>query len=658
MGIAADIIIIVVAAFIGALIMQRLKQPLILGYMLAGIAIGPYTGGVTISDIHEIELLAEIGVALLLFGLGLEFSFKELLSVRRIALGGGVIQIVLTIAYGYLIGQLLGWNWVTSVWLGSLISLSSTMVILKTLANQGNIGTLSSRVMIGILIVQDLAIVPMMIILPEMSNLETGLPALGMAAVKAAVFLVVMVVAGTRVFPMLMRVVARWNSRELFLLTIMAIGLGIGYGTYLVGLSFAFGAFIAGMVLSESDYGHQALSDITPLRDLFGLLFFTSIGMLIDPIFLLDNWGSILLLVGLVVVGKGLIFGLLPKLFGYGNIIPIALALTMFQIGEFAFVLARSGVKDGTLSQEQYSLVLAATIVTMVMTPFVSGLTGPLYAFRRRRLPAEPLETINLVSHKLNDHIVVAGGGRVGRYVSKVLQHLELPFVVIEHNHRRLEEAKAAGLPLVYGDAAQHAVLEAAGVSHARLLIITAPGTITAKAITRQARSLKSDLHIVARVESIEQAENMRQLGIYEVVHPEFEASIEIARTALYHLGFSASEIYRLADDMRKEARETLGAPQDEGHVFSDKVQDVARLADVTWVELNNDSSLVGKSLSETDVRRETGACIVALLREGHLIPNPGAAEILRQHDVVAILGDHEQVLAFNQLAGRVEDLN
>ncbi|NUO03283.1 MAG: cation:proton antiporter [Saprospiraceae bacterium] len=560
MGIAADIVLVVVAAFLGAMIMQRLKQPLILGYMLAGVAIGPYTGGITVSDVHEIELLAEIGVALLLFGLGLEFSFKELMRVRRIAIIGGLSQIVLTILYGYFIGYLLGWNWVTSVWLGALISLSSTMVILKTLSNQGNMGTLSSRVMIGILIVQDLAIVPMMIILPEMSNLETGLPALGMAAVKAAVFLGLMVLAGTRIFPLLMRIVAGWNSRELFLLTIVAIGLGIGYATYLFGLSFAFGAFIAGMVLSESDYGHQALSDITPLRDIFGLLFFTSIGMLIDPVFLLENWGSILLLVGLVVVGKGLIFGLLPRFFGYGNVIPIALALTMFQIGEFAFVLARSGVKDGTLSNEQYSLVLAATIVTMIMTPFVSRLTGPLYAFRRRSLPVEPLETLNITSSdKLRDHIVVAGGGRVGRYVGEVLKQLELPFIVMEHNHRRLEEAKAAGLPLVYGDAAQHAVQEAAGVSHARLLIITAPGSVTAKAITRQARSLNPDLHIVARVESLEQVETMRRLGIYEVVHPEFEASIEITRTALQHLGFSANEIYQLADAMRKDAKEKMG---------------------------------------------------------------------------------------------------
>lgn len=652
MGIAADIIIVVVAAFVGGLIMQRLKQPLILGYIIAGIAIGPYTGGVTISDVHDIELLAEIGVALLLFALGLEFSFKELMAVRRIAIFGGIIQITSTILYGYFIGQLLGWNWVASIWLGSLISLSSTMVILKTLANQGNMGTLSSKVMVGILIVQDLAIVPMMIILPEVSNLETGLPALGIAAVKAAIFLTVMIVAGTRIFPALMRVVASWNSRELFLLTILAIGLGIGYATFQFGLSFAFGAFIAGMVLSESDYGHQALSDITPLRDLFGLLFFTSIGMLLDPLFLFENIGPILILVGLVVAGKGLIFGLLPKFFGYGNIIPIALALTMFQVGEFAFVLARTGVKENAISSEQYSLVLAATIVTMMMTPFVSKLTEPLYAFRRRRLPMEPLQTINCNSSSLHDHIVVAGGGRVGRYVAKVLQQLELPFVVIEHNHRRLEEAKIAGLPLVYGDAAQEVVLEAAGISHAKLLIITAPGTITAKAITRQARALKSDIHIVARVEDIEQAEAMRRLGIYEVVHPEFEASIEITRTALHHFGFSANEIYRLADTMRQDAREVMGIPREDSLIFSDKVQDVARLADVTWVELNEESPLVGKSLTEADVRSQTGACVVALLRHGHLHPNPNANEVLLHHDVVAILGDPEQVVAFHELAG------
>ncbi|MCE5212378.1 MAG: cation:proton antiporter, partial [Deltaproteobacteria bacterium] len=280
MGLAGDIVIIVMAALVGGLIAQALKQPLILGYILAGVAVGPYTGGVTVSDIHNVEKLAEIGVALLLFALGLEFSLRELKPVRAIALLGTPLQIILTTLYGFFIGQFFGWSWTSSVWFGALISLSSTMVIIKTLEKQGMMGTLSSRVMIGVLIVQDLAVVPMLIILPQLNNVQNGVSILLIAALKAAVFLLVVILIGTKIIPRLMRYIANWNSRELFLIATTAIGLGIGYGTYLFGLSFAFGAFVAGMLLSESDYGYQALSDIIPLRDVFSLLFFTSIGML------------------------------------------------------------------------------------------------------------------------------------------------------------------------------------------------------------------------------------------------------------------------------------------------------------------------------------------------------------------------------------------
>ena len=289
MGIATDLVIIVVAAMIGALIAQRLKQPLILGYIAAGIVVGPYTAGIAVSNAHDIELLAEIGVALLLFALGLEFSFRDLQPVRRVALIGAPIQMLLTIIFGTGVGRLIGLDWNESIWLGGLISVSSTMVILKTLMGRGLLGTLSSRVMIGILIIQDLAIVPLMLILPQLNDLEAGIPSLAGAVVKAAIFMVGIVVVGTRLMPALMRIVAGWQSRELFMLSVTAIGLGVGYVTFLFGLSFAFGAFIAGMVLSESDYSHQALGDVTPLRDLFGLVFFVSVGMLLDPTYLVDN---------------------------------------------------------------------------------------------------------------------------------------------------------------------------------------------------------------------------------------------------------------------------------------------------------------------------------------------------------------------------------
>ena len=278
MGIAGDIALILVAALVGGIIAQRLGLPLILGYIVAGVAVGPNTIGPSVGETHDIELLAEIGVALLLFTIGLEFSLKELASVRKVALIGTPIQLALTMAFGYGLGQLLGFGWQEAVWFGAILSVSSTAVVLKTLSEQGVMGTLSSKVIIGMLIVQDLAIVPMIILLPELGNIGQGLSEVGIAGVESAIFIAAMAIFGVRIFPWLMGRIVSWGSRELFLISVVAIGIGIGYGTYLFGLSFAFGAFVAGMVLSQSEYSHQALADVSPLRDVFTMLFFVSVG--------------------------------------------------------------------------------------------------------------------------------------------------------------------------------------------------------------------------------------------------------------------------------------------------------------------------------------------------------------------------------------------
>ena len=553
MGIATDLVIIVLIGLLGGLIAQRLHQPLILGYMLAGVVVGPYTGGITVGKVHDIELLAEIGVALLLFAIGLEFSLKVLKPVRTVALIATPIQLALTIALGFGIGRGLGWDWLPSVWLGALISLSSTMVVLKTLMNQGWMGTLSSRVMIGILIVQDLAVVPMMIILPHLKNASVSWPVLSLAAIKTAVFLTVMLLLGSRLLPLFLAYVARWRSRELFLLATTAIGLGIGYVTYLVGLSIAFGAFMAGLVLSESDYGHQALSDIVPVRDLFGLLFFVSVGMLVDPRFLVAHAGTVLLLVVLVSIGKGCIFALLARATGYGNVVPLAVGLGLFQVGEFSFVLARVGVSTGSISAEVFSLVLTTAVVTMVLTPLVSGQTARLYALRRRWFRHEPLETLNFPREGFSGHVVIAGGGRVGLHVAQVLTRRGLPCLIIELDRHRIQQARAEGIPVVFGDATQEIVLEAAQVAEAKLVLVTVPGIVVSRAVILQTRQLNEHVHIVARAVSTDHVEQLRDAGVFAVVQPEFETGLEITRQALLHLSVAGPEIDSWAEAARRE---------------------------------------------------------------------------------------------------------
>jgi CPA2 family monovalent cation:H+ antiporter-2 len=638
MGIATDIIILVLTAFFCGLIMQRLHQPLILGYILAGVILGPYTGGMTVTEVHDIELLAEIGVALLLFALGLEFSLKDLKPVKYIAIIGTPLQMVLTISFGFVVGYFSGWEWKTSLWFGSLISLSSTMVILKTLMNQGWLGTLSSKVMIGMLIIQDLAVVPLMIILPQLNDPSTGLGILGFAMTKAALFLAAMFFLGTRLLPYLLKTIATLGSRELFILAITAIGLGVGYATYLVGLSFAFGAFIAGMVLSESDYGHQALSDIVPLRDLFGLLFFASVGMLLDPRFLLNHFSLIFFLVVVVSLGKGCIFAFLAWAFRYRNVIPLAVGLGLFQVGEFSFVLARIGVASESITSEFYNMFLTMAVVTMVLTPFVSSQTSRLYGWKKRWAKHEPLESINFPENELRNHVVIAGCGRIGFQIALVLQRLAIPFVVVEIDQLRIEKAKEANFPIVYGDGSHEVVLEALLIQRASLLVVTIPGIVVARSIISHAKKLNSEIRVVARISEPEFFNVFRGLGVVDLVYPEFEAGLEMTRQVLLYLRIPVPEIQLHTENLRHQLLDNATVSED-GYKTLSQLRTAEQQFDLQWVELQNDNLLVDVSIAEGELRKNTGISVVGIIRDGKLETNPDPSFRFREQDLVAIIG-------------------
>jgi CPA2 family monovalent cation:H+ antiporter-2 len=645
-GIAVDIALILVAALLGGLVAQRLGLPLILGYILAGVAVGPNTGGPTVSSVHDIELLAEIGVALLLFTIGLHFSLDELAPVRRVALLGTAAQMALTIAFSYGLGRLLGFGWQEAAWFGALLSLSSTAVVLKSLSEQGVMGTLSSRVILGMLIVQDLAVVPLIIVLPELGNIGEGLSDLGVAALRAALFVAVMLAFGRRILPWLMARVAAWNSRELFLISVVAIGLGVGYATYLFGLSFAFGAFVAGLVLSQSDYSHQALADVEPLRDVFAMLFFVSVGMLLDPAFLIQNAGTVALVVVLVFVVKGLVFAGVVRAFGYGNIIPFAVGLGLFQVGEFSFVIARVGLEDGAISQRSYSILLTTAVITMSLTPFAMRLAPLLYGRWRERFPRETMSTFNLPERGLRDHVVIAGYGRVGSFVARLLARLDQPFVVVDPNPGRADEARDAGYPVVYGDAAAEPVLEAAGVRRARLVIVTVPDPVGARLVVERARSINPNVHVVARTTTVEQLEELGRLGIYEAVHPESEAGLELGRQALSHLGVPAGDVQRFADEVRRELYAPITRQGREGDLL-EQLERASQQIETEWVMLPENSPLKGRTIGELGVRTETGASIVAIVRDDLVLAGPGPDARFEPGDLVGVLGTQEQRTAF-----------
>ena len=639
MGIAGDIALIMSVSLICALVAQRLGFPLLLGYILAGLLVGPNTAGPTVSSAHEIELLADIGVALLLFTVGMEFPMEKLRPVRGIALLGAPLQMALVTAYGFGLTSMLGWEVNQAIRFGALISISSTMVVLKVLMSKGLMETLSSRVMVAILVVQDLAVIPLMILLPALENLQEGMGELLWALLRAALFLLFMVVFGSRLLPWLVRRAAGWKSRELFIVVVLGVGLGVGYATHLVGLSFAFGAFLAGLVLSRSEYSHEALSDMIPLREVFSLLFFASVGMLISPLFLMDKFPTIVGLVAAVLVGKGLILGLVTRAFGYRKIIPLAVGLSMSQVGEFSFVLARVGQSSGALNDEVFLLVVSVAVMTMGLTPFSAAPTYKLYLWylRRQGIQLESEQSCPSAKGK----ILVVGYNKVGSFVCEILLSLGHCPLVLDQDHSRCEKAREDGMMAVCGVETSEEVLGKIGLEEAALVLVTSLKPLVPEALARMLKE-GSQTPSVMIATSEEEIRHLEELGVKQSIHAPFEVGLEFLHQALVGLKYEELEAHSIVDAVRhnhyawtaEEIRRELGGLRME------------------WFENNN--GLEG-SLADFAVRKTTGASVVAVLRGGEIITETGANFVVRPGDRIAAVGSHEQRESFRAWLRRLQ---
>lgn len=555
MGIAADFVLIVIAGLVGGLLARALRLPLLAGYVAAGILVGPYTAGPTVVQVHDIERLAEIGVALLLFSLGLELSFRDLQPVRRIAFIGGPIQIVLTCAVGAAGAvKVLGMPVTEAIWFGAMISVSSTVVVLKTLSASGMTSTLASRVMIGLLVIQDLAVVPMLVILPQLADIKHLFEKLARAVGIAAALLTAVAVLGTYLLPKLLRRVLALGSRELFLVSVVAVGVGVGYATQTAGLSFALGAFVAGLVLAESEFSHQALSDVVPIRDIFGLLFFVTVGMLLNPRYAMAHAPQVAGVVLFIFVGKALIIGGLTRAFGYVNMAPWIAGLGLSQVGEFSFVLARTGISGGLISKSTYDLALTSTVLTIALSPLVSNMALPLgRAWHRWRKPRQATEVRRPAEAQFQDHVIVAGYGRTGRTAARVLQKAGIPLMVVELNHSTFNLAAADGLPAIWGDITGEEILTAAQIQHARILLLTVPDQNSVLLSIQRAKRLNSSVAVVARAGSTHHLEELRKLGVGALVQPEFEGGIELVRQALVQYPRDDGEVAQHVAYVRQE---------------------------------------------------------------------------------------------------------
>jgi CPA2 family monovalent cation:H+ antiporter-2 len=486
-----------------------------------------------------------------------------------------------------------------------------------------------------------------MIVLPAISDPVRGLGEVLVATGRAALLLGVIVLVATRVVPRLMSVVARAGSRELFLLSTTTVALGVGYTTWAFGVSLALGAFVAGLVISDSEYAHQALSDVMPLRDLFGMLFFVSVGMLMNPALVWPHLGALTTIVLLLILGKGAILAVVVWLFRYRNIVPWAVGLTLFQVGEFAFVLARVGVSSGAISDEVYAQVLNAAIITMALTPAISSLSPWVYARVRGPQVREPLQTTNVPRGGLTDHVIITGAGRVGRGIAEALTHLQLPCLLVELDDRRVEQARLAGLPVLYGDASQLVVLEAAGIQRARAVLVTAPAFTDVRGIVAAVQRLRPKLPVIARADSRDAVKQLSALGVDEIASPEFEAAIEMTRQAMVHFNVPAHEILQVATAIRRQ-QYGLAAPEAD-HTLADRgpVSELARQLDFTWCRIPADSPFHGRTLGELRLRTRLGVSVVGLIHAGHLTANPDSAAQLTAGDLVAVLGTRDQIARF-----------
>ncbi|MCD6230794.1 MAG: cation:proton antiporter [Dehalococcoidia bacterium] len=542
------------AALIGGVVAKLLKQPSILGYLIAGIAIGPYLLGL-IQDTGSIQTLATIGVVLLLFTLGIEFSFKELKRVRGVAIFGGLAQVTVTTILGTFIGILLLKQTINqAVVFGSLLAFSSTMVVIGMLIDKGEANSVHGKVMIGILLLQDVVAAFAMFILPTLGIEEGGLlPIIGIAFLKAGIFIAIVIIAGIWFIPRLLRRVALHQSRELFILSISALCLGGAFGAYYFGLSAALGAFVIGLMVSESDFAHQALGDMVPLRDLFAALFFVSVGMLIDLHFLASHIVTLLILSGAIIVVKFIISAGLTRAFGYRGKTPFLVGIGLVQIGEFSFVLAQLCLDAGVITGDIYSTILGSAVITIVFTPMLFTLLSRICTKRREQIQitGKFQEQVKKKGMKFSKHVIVCGHGRVGHNVAHILGELNILYVVVELDPKIIFDLRAQGIPCVYGDAGNIMVLTEAGIHNAEVLVLAIHDPIAIRLALDYARRINPSLDIIARAHSTSELESLQRKNVSEVVWPETEASIEIARHVLCFLNIPIATIENIVAQQR-----------------------------------------------------------------------------------------------------------
>jgi CPA2 family monovalent cation:H+ antiporter-2 len=623
---------------------HRLKIPPIIGFLLTGVLAGPHGLGL-VGDAHQVEIFAEVGVILLLFVIGMELSLEELQRLKKPVFVGGAAQVLLTIAVFELPFMVFGVGLGKAIFIGFLAALSSTAIVLKLLAEKAQLGAPHGRISLGMLIFQDVAVVPMMLLIPLLAGAaENPWLSLGGLAFKAALVGGVLLVAARKVIPRVLEAVIRTRSRELFLMTTLGLCFAIALLTSSVGLSLSLGAFLAGLIMSESEYSHSALEGVLPFRDVFTSIFFVSIGMLLDPAFVLTHLPQVLGLTGTILVVKAALAAVAGRLLGYPWHVAILGGLCLCQIGEFSFVLAGVGMGSKLLTPMEYQYFLAVAIMTMAVTPFLIAAV-PAISERLVRImpPGLKAATAREVEEDLHDHLIIAGFGLGGRHLARAAQAAGIRYVILEMNPDTVRRERAKGEPILYGDASQGAVLEHIGVVRARILAVVISDPAAIGRIVATARAHNPALHIVVRTRFVSEIEPLMQLGAEEVVAEEYETSVEMFIRVLSAYLVPKGDIERFVREIRAEGYGILRRPM-LNTADACSLDGVCSSFGATVLTVAGGAFIEGKSLVESRLRKEHGLTVVAVQRAGQTYLNPDPAWVFEPGDRAHVFGEQDVI--------------
>ncbi|MBS4034622.1 MAG: cation:proton antiporter [Ignavibacterium sp.] len=636
-----DIVVILLVSLPIIFLFRKIHLPSIVGFLIAGMIIGPF-GFKLITQLESVEMMAEIGIILLLFTIGLEVSFTQLIRLKKFLLLAGGLQITLTIVFSTVIFYLLRIPLNQAIFFGMLVSLSSTVIVLKLLSDSSELEAPQGKISLGILIFQDLVIVPMFLALPVLGSAgELNLTDILLKLALAFGTVGLLLLGAKFLMAKIMYQLANLRMRDAFMIGILLILLGTAYITHAMGLSFALGAFIAGLILAESDYNFQIIADIQPLRDAFNSIFFVSIGLLLNIQFVIDFPVKILVLTLSIILLKGLIVVLIVLFMKYPLRIAIVTGLIVAQIGEFSFVLAQAGGNFGLIASDNYNAFLASSIFTMILTPFLFKL-APHLGFKSAEIGKQKSE-ITSAEKELTGHVIVAGFGLNGKNLTHVLKETGISYVVVELNPDTVLEEKKKGEKIIFGDISKVEILHRTNIEKAKVLVFAISDPATTRRSLSLAKQLNPNIYTVVRTRYVNEIDELAKLGADVIIPEEFETSLEIFRKVLEKYHIPLNIIMKQVAIIRNESYKLLRKDEKEPTSFIHLDEILAAGITETYF-VNDDNPFIEKELSEINLRAETDATIIAIVRDGKTITNPSGKEKLLAHDTLVITGNHVSV--------------